>query len=172
MKLFGRRRLNIQEAFLYLGYGRAPNTMRRAFNIFTALSLVLCALAVNIAISFQTIDNELGPPSLSDMGSPAGLPRLTFMWYPAMAFAVLPVTWLPVQVLIQRNGRRRNGRCHVCGYDLRATPDRCPECGTVPLPRSLSRPDFEKALEDVRKAAAAHESAQNSKLGPPARWHK
>jgi hypothetical protein len=51
-------------------------------------------------------------------------------WMVVAIMALPSILWL---------GRRRrarmiasDGRCVICGYDLRATPNKCPECGTVP----------------------------------------
>ena len=49
------------------------------------------------------------------------------MWLPAAVFAVVPAVY-GIRVR-RRRRRRRHGLCEACGYDLRATADRCPECG-------------------------------------------
>ena len=55
------------------------------------------------------------------------------LWLPFCIFAILPTTIIArwVAVRLPRLWRTPAGRCAACGYDLRATPGRCPECGTT-----------------------------------------
>jgi hypothetical protein len=48
-------------------------------------------------------------------------------WALVLLTAILPA----IAVRRMRRDRHITGHCHRCGYDLRATPERCPECGTV-----------------------------------------
>ncbi|HYE20877.1 MAG TPA: hypothetical protein VEA69_20695 [Tepidisphaeraceae bacterium] len=64
-------------------------------------------------------------------GNLADLQRLTVpCWAAAALFLALP----GVRAIRWARRRRRvdASLCPACGYDLRATPDRCPECGRAP----------------------------------------
>jgi hypothetical protein len=69
------------------------------------------------------------------------------LWLPTVTFALLPVS--RGLLLLKRRSRRghrdRANLCQACGYDLRATPDRCPECGAIP------QASFEAPLREATK---------------------
>jgi hypothetical protein len=62
-------------------------------------------------------------------------PLLSVVWMWPMYIVLLAPTFTLVSLSVWRRRRwQKKGLCTNCGYDLRASPDRCPECGAPITP--------------------------------------
>jgi hypothetical protein len=128
---------------------------RIIFNSLTALSLLLCVVCLGVAFGGESfpiavsigqrsprspftrqytygglivteagqdhvgsIYTKLNSPVFAGLGILAAIPPLIWGWNAKRS---------PL-----RARRLESKLCPICNYDLRATPDRCPECGEIP----------------------------------------
>ena len=86
----------------------------------------ILGLLLTPLIAFPLLLNEARHLLFTKEG---GLPRSERWMILAYALMLVLALWLLSR---KRREQRRHemGLCLTCGYDLRATPDRCPECGT------------------------------------------
>jgi hypothetical protein len=75
--------------------------------------------------------DELPPRPWPDRAEPVSWHWVAVpLWFLLLVSLVMPA--LALRRWRRERVRRQIDHCRHCGYDLRATPERCPECGHVP----------------------------------------
>jgi hypothetical protein len=84
-------------------------------------------------IEFSLLSRPATPTRVFDQGAFFSDWQITFPhWAMVLLFSILPA--FRCRIWLHQRRARRLGHCPRCGYDLRATPARCPECGAQSPP--------------------------------------
>lgn len=94
------------------------------FALYCWAFMLILALPIGIYKDYAALKDN--PPPFEN--TPWSLLPIEAIIYPPIAAAAI----LYDRRRMRRESREESGNCLSCGYDLRATPDRCPECGTIP----------------------------------------
>ena len=91
------------------------------------LTIPLSATWIIVVISDELLDSDMREALVAEFGWQYPL-RLISATLPLCAVLLLS---LRLRLRSRAAHRQQRGFCVSCGYDVRLSPDRCPECGAV-----------------------------------------